>query len=106
MEIMPRRSSDLRLGELVSSRAGRDAGSWFLVVGREGERFVRVADGKRRRLEGAKRKNVLHLVAHAQVSPELEVKLASGVRVSDQEVRKALEAMLSRRGGEGQNGQG
>lgn len=47
-------------GRIVCSKAGRDKGS-FLVVVREEGGFLYVADGKERPLENPKRKNKKHL---------------------------------------------
>ena len=48
------------VGQIVSSKAGRDK-NYFLVVVREEGSFVYVCDGKERPLERPKRKNVKHL---------------------------------------------
>lgn len=106
MEIMPHRAVDIRLGQLVTSRAGRDAGADFLVLSREGEHFVLVADGMRRRVDKAKRKNVLHLVAHSCVAEELEARLQVGERVGDQDIRRAMGSLQDRKGGGARGGQG
>ena len=45
-------------GSIVLANAGRDQDGLFFVVG-EADGFVLLADGKRRKLEHPKRKNVL-----------------------------------------------
>jgi len=50
----------LQVGSVVYSAAGRDKYRFYAVVGAEGE-VVLIADGKARKLEKPKRKNVLHL---------------------------------------------
>lgn len=47
-------------GSVVKSTAGRDQGRYFVAVAAE-DRFVFIADGKERRLENPKRKNVKHI---------------------------------------------
>lgn len=47
-------------GTVVISTAGRDQGCCFVAVAVE-DRFVYIADGKERKLEKPKRKNVRHI---------------------------------------------
>lgn len=47
-------------GRVVCSIAGRDAGVFFAVVGVDND-YVLVANGRLRKLEKAKRKNIKHL---------------------------------------------
>lgn len=51
---------ELRPGQLVISKAGRDKGKWFVVYKIEGP-WVYLVDGKTRRLERPKKKNIRHL---------------------------------------------
>ncbi|MCL2170219.1 MAG: KOW domain-containing RNA-binding protein [Defluviitaleaceae bacterium] len=50
----------LKIGQIVISKAGRDKGQWFVVVGVEGD-YALLADGKGRSLEGPKRKKRKHI---------------------------------------------
>jgi ribosomal protein L14E/L6E/L27E len=45
----------------VEIMRGRDRGTFAVVVGLEGDRFVLVADGDRRKIEAPKKKNALHV---------------------------------------------
>ena len=47
---------ELRLGQLVYSKAGRDKGKVFLVISIASSSLVYVADGEMRKLEKPKRK--------------------------------------------------
>lgn len=49
-----------RTGMIVKSDAGRDQEQFYVIVAAE-EGFAYIADGKRRKLEKPKRKNVRHL---------------------------------------------
>lgn len=75
--------------QIVRSLSGHDSGQLFCVMDTEGDRLL-LADGKRRRVNDPKRKNVKH-VAHAGVfeHPTLE-KVRAGQSVSDKELRIAL----------------
>lgn len=83
-------SGKLRLGQLVTSRAGRDTGERYLVVGKTGDRFVFLANGKTRTLANPKKKNLRHLVFHQAVVEDIERKLEAGEEVKDEEIRQAL----------------
>jgi len=81
---------EVRLGQVVVSRAGRDQGEVYAVVGRAGEGFVLVADGLRRKLEKPKRKNLRHLLITPRVITEVEEKLTKGIRLNNAELRRRL----------------
>ncbi len=88
-------TDELSLGQVVSSRAGRDRGRYFVVVEILDDRFVAVADGDLRKVENPKKKNVRHLLVHNDVLP-LGEKLRAGERVSNAELRKMLKAYQSK----------
>jgi large subunit ribosomal protein L14e len=77
------------IGMVVTSRAGRDAGDSYVVVGAAGVDMVLVADGRRRNAGRPKRKNVKHLVVHGPAGP-LAGRLREGQAVTDDELRAAL----------------
>ncbi len=51
---------DIIKGSVVRAKAGRDKGSYFVVLNLE-ENFAFIADGKTRKLENPKKKNLKHL---------------------------------------------
>lgn len=51
---------DMNAGRVVISSAGHDKGRLMLVVGADGDRVL-VADGKERKLEHPKQKNLKHV---------------------------------------------
>ena len=51
---------NIQEGSIVRAKAGRDKGGFFVVLRLEG-RFAYIADGKKRKLETPKRKNICHL---------------------------------------------
>ena len=50
----------IQKGSIVRALAGRDKDSYFIVLGVEGSQAL-IADGKRRRIQAPKRKNLKHL---------------------------------------------
>lgn len=72
---------ELKRGRVVRSTAGRDKGS-FLVVLETASRSVTVCDGKERPLERPKRKNPLHLAPTAGLLPEEALKTNRQIRTA------------------------
>jgi len=85
----------LRVGQLVRSKAGRDAGSYFLVVGVLDPRWVMVADGKLRKVGRPKKKNVKHLEVFPLCVKEAEACFAATSVVTDHFVTEALMELLA-----------
>lgn len=54
----------LKIGQLVTSKMGRDSGNKYVVISFYDDSHVQVADGFVRKLNRLKRKNIKHLVAH------------------------------------------
>lgn len=80
----------ITLGQIVISRAGRDTGKKFVVVGVIDNLFVEVSDGDLRRIEKPKKKKIKHLKTTDEKVESLEKKLKSNEKVTNAEVRKAL----------------
>lgn len=54
----------LKVGQLVTSKRGRDSGKKYVVVGFYAHNSVQVADGFVRSVARPKRKNIKHLTVH------------------------------------------
>lgn len=74
-------------GRVVISSAGHDQGRYMVVTGDDGG-FVYVADGKERKLQSPKRKNIKH-VRYTENTIEL-----SGL--TDRKLRQTLRALATR----------
>jgi len=83
-------NEDLQLGQIVRSKAGRDRGKWFAVVGLEGDAFVYLADGKTRSTEKPKLKKIRHIAKTNSISPEISEALRNHATVSDELVKRVL----------------
>ncbi len=81
-------------GRLVCSSQGRDRGRFYLVVGTEGDNFVRVADGVVRKVERPKKKNVKHLVFYDLVAGEIAGRLSAGRRVTNEDLQSELKNLV------------
>ncbi len=80
----------MKLGEIVYSKAGRDAGTYYAVVEIVDENKVKIADGDLRHIKCAKLKNVKHLQSTNDVLEKIAEKLENGMQVFDAELFSAL----------------
>ncbi len=84
---------DLHIGDIVYSRAGRDQGRYFLVIGLVDEQYVLIADGKLRRIETPKRKKVKHLRALPQQDLRICEKVRNGEKLTNSEIRREMASL-------------
>ena len=61
---------DITVGQVVKSRAGRDAGNVFLVLEIVDDKHVLIVDGDKRPLEKPKKKKIKHLMVYNTVLPD------------------------------------
>ena len=81
---------DISVGDVVKSTAGRDKDKFFLVV-EISEKFAVIADGKTRKIQNAKRKNLKHLVKAAGASLNSEaLKINSGEPFGNEKLHRAI----------------
>jgi len=84
-------SLDYKVGQVVYSKAGRDAGKKFIIVSIPDESYVYISDGDLRKIEKPKRKNAKHLLITEEIIKPLSEKLLKNMNVNNSEVRRALE---------------
>lgn len=77
------------LGEIVFTTCGRDTKTPFVVVKAE-KGFVYLCDGKTRREQNPKKKNVRHVKSANVIDREIALRLSNNLRVSDAEYRKSV----------------
>ncbi len=80
------------IGAVVCSRAGRDSGRRFVVVGWADENHVLLVDGDTRKLDRPKRKKIKHLRAEPATMESAEA-LLGGNCLQDAAIRRALKAL-------------
>lgn len=78
------------LGQVVLSKAGRDAGKMFVVTGLIDINYVFVSDGDSRRLENPKKKKIKHLIITTNVIEAIAQKISAGDKITNADIRKAL----------------
>ena len=80
-------------GTVVLSRAGRDKGRYFVVVGRVDAEYVLLSDGWLRKLQSPKKKKIKHIDVKPVTLPAVKEKLERGAGLYDAEIRQGLEAL-------------
>ena len=76
-------------GRAVLSKAGRDAGKRFVVLGAD-EAYAMIADGDLRKVETPKKKKYRHLRALPEMFPEVAGAIRDGRLPSNAQVRRCL----------------
>jgi len=84
---------NIALGQIVHSRAGRDKGRYFIVVGLIDENYVLIADGDLRKIESPKKKKIKHLVFHDKFADDIVKKLKENQRITNADLKKSLQSM-------------
>ncbi|NLY37689.1 MAG: RNA-binding protein [Firmicutes bacterium] len=85
---------ELKPGQLVQSKAGRDKGSYYLVIKAAEPGRVLLADGRRRTLNRLKKKNIAHL-QRIERRVEIEELIQAG-KLTDSDVIKFLKELVPR----------
>ena len=80
----------IEIGSVVISRAGRDRGRPFIVVGVLDDDFVMVANGALRKMDRQKKKRRRHLKPTGTVVQAVRERLAEGRPIEDHELRTWL----------------
>ena len=86
--------SDIAVSDVVKSIAGRDQGEWFYVIDAD-PTYLLLANGKDRTLDKPKRKKRKHVEKVLRSETRVAVKLRSGDKVLNGELRRDL-AFLAR----------
>ena len=80
----------IQLGSVVLSRAGRDNGRYFVVVGQADDEHLYLADGALRKVASPKKKKLKHLKVKPACMSEIHEKLDKGEDIQDAHIRKFL----------------
>ena len=84
-------TTDIKIGQIVKSKAGRDKGRIFMVCQVSDEQNVLVCDGDLRKLGSPKKKKIKHLMIYNTVLTEFAYKLQCNENLDDAYIRKLLE---------------
>lgn len=82
----------LKIGQLVSSKAGRDTGRKYIVIDTVDDQYVLVADGITRKISRPKKKNIKHLTIHG-MADEIMRKLDNR-KISNQQLKQIIASYM------------
>ena len=77
-------------GVVVVSKAGRDAGKYFVILEVQDDQHVLIADGELRKVDKPKRKKLKHLWIRPYVAESVRECLKEQKLLMDSDLRKAL----------------
>ena len=80
----------VEVSDIVISQNGRDIGKYFFVIAVE-EGFCLLADGKGRRLEKPKKKNIKHIKTLGKSDNPIAEKIRNEEKITNNEIRRGLE---------------
>ena len=83
-------SEEVRIGQLVLIKKGRDREKYAVIVHIHDARYVSIADGEKRKFDHMKRKNMLHLELVPFRSEEVAYLLTQTGRVQNGKLRQAI----------------
>lgn len=86
--------SILQVGELVRILNGRDKEQFACIIEIMDERFIRIADGDKRKVDRAKRKNIQHVERMNIVVPEVKTSIVETGRVTNAKLRFAISTYI------------
>lgn len=84
-----------QIGQIVKILRGRDAGQFAVVIAVEDNRYVYIADGDKRKFDGAKKKNLLHLDPQPMISSEVVNSINEIGRVTNGKLRYAVQQFIN-----------
>ncbi|PYZ91879.1 RNA-binding protein [Salipaludibacillus keqinensis] len=83
-----------QVGELVRILNGRDKDQFAFIIEVLDERFVRIADGDKRKVDRAKKKNLHHVERMNILAPEVKHSIVETGRVTNAKLRFAISTYI------------
>ena len=84
--------NDLKIGQVVRSKAGRDKGQFMVVIGQIDKNYVVISNGRRRSASHPKKKKIKHLAKTNYIDDKSRNQILAGKMISDEEIRKILKS--------------
>jgi len=81
---------NITLGQIVYSKAGRDSGKKFIVVGIINDVYVLISDGDVRKIDKPKKKKLKHLKITELVINDLKEKMLNNIIINNSDIKKCL----------------
>jgi ribosomal protein L14E/L6E/L27E len=84
---------NILMGQLVTSNAGRDQADVYLVVGIKDNKYLLLVNGRERKVNNPKQKNIRHVNVLEAIALDVAEKLRSDMKITDEEVRQAIRVL-------------
>ncbi|WP_100374735.1 KOW domain-containing RNA-binding protein [Bacillus sp. FJAT-45037] len=84
-----------RIGQFVQIKKGRDYGMYAVIIEVINDRYVLIADGDKRKIDRAKKKNINHLELLNYIAPEIRISVDETGRVTNGKLRYAISDFLA-----------
>jgi large subunit ribosomal protein L14e len=78
------------IGQIVRINRGKDSGTLAVIINVVDQRYVQIADGKKRKFDEPKKKNLIHLDLLPVISHEVADSLVQTGHVTNGKLRFAL----------------
>ena len=85
--------TDLDIGQIVKSKAGRDKGKFFVVFEKIDAKYVLIVDGSLRRIDKPKKKQIKHLAKTNIISNEIRAAILNNEKISNGFIRREFERL-------------
>ncbi len=77
-------------GEIVYSKAGRDSGNYYIVSKVFSPKYVLIVDGKYKKINNPKKKNIKHIESTGIVHEEFSIWFTEGKRLRNEDIQYVL----------------
>ena len=81
----------VKIGDVVQTTNGRNSGRNFLVIDVK-DKFVYLVDGRKRKINSAKKKNIKHVKKVSGNQKDIAEKILNGVVVGNERVYRTINA--------------
>lgn len=88
------RTDELKIGQMVKSKKGRDKDRFFMVIEIVDDLYVHLVDGDLRKVERPKLKKVKHLAKTNFISNDISGKVSEGKKITNLMIRYELEKFV------------
>lgn len=90
---------ELQVGSVVKSLKGHDKDKIFVVVEVVSDKYVRIADGKTRKISAPKLKKVKHLESNGEILEKVQQIISQKVPLYDKIIKISLKKYYNQNGG-------
>lgn len=90
---------ELQVGSVVKSLKGHDKDKFFVVIEVVSDMYVRIADGKTRKISTPKLKKIKHLESNGEILEKVQQIISQKVPLYDKIIKISLKKYYNQNGG-------